>query len=82
MTYDTRLIEATVHPDKIEWSCQCGFRFTLAYTAYDTGIGYLPDEFSYCVTGGVSESCPKCQRRYFLPCMATVPSVSEVVPRT
>jgi len=51
----------------------------MAYESTDSAVGYTLDEFSYCVTGGVGVRCPQCERRYFLPGMTDMPSVSEVI---
>ena len=79
--YDFELIESTIQSNRIAWSCSCGASLDIEFQIYEKGVGYPKDGNHDWVTGGVSVPCPECGRRFFLPCMADKPSVSEVIPK-
>lgn len=53
----------------------------IEFTASEGSVGYPQKGDHDWVTGGVSVPCPECGRRFFLPCMAISPSVSEVIAK-
>ena len=79
--FEFKPIESTIQANRISWSCPCGVSLDIEFQIYENGVGYPQDGTHDWVTGGVSVPCPECGRRFFLPCMASSPSVSGAVEK-